>query len=137
MQVPDSGTINGVGRYVGGPTVTRPRINVVAGQRYRFRVINTSAYSGFTFSIEGHTLTIIEVRITLHVVLLSYRVLRLMLTQVDGINHVAHTVDGFEIYPGQRYSVVLNANQAVRNYWIRAPMKLQHSSNNNNRELLL
>lgn len=57
----------------------------------------------------------------------------MMFTQVDGINHVAHTVDGFNIYPAQRYSVVLNANQAVKNYWVRAPMILQHSSNNNNR----
>ncbi|TFK37392.1 laccase 16 [Crucibulum laeve] len=109
--IPDSGTINGIGRYVGGPTVVRARINVVTGKRYRFRVINISAYSGFRFSIEGHSLTIIE---------------------VDGINHVAKTVDGFDIYAAQRYSVVLNANQPVKNYWIRAPMELQHSSDNHN-----
>lgn len=45
-----------------GPAVDRARIDVVAGKRYRFRLINTSAYSGFTFSIENHPLTIIEVR---------------------------------------------------------------------------
>jgi FtsP/CotA-like multicopper oxidase with cupredoxin domain len=60
-QIPDSGLINGVGRYEGGPSVARPRINVVAGKKYRFRVINISAYSGFTFSVEKHSLTIIEV----------------------------------------------------------------------------
>ncbi|KAF8155412.1 laccase 17 [Crassisporium funariophilum] len=109
--IPDCGTINGVGRYIGGPSVARPRVNVVAGQRYRFRVINTSAYSGFRFSIEGHTLTVIE---------------------VDGVNHVPYTVDGFEIFAGQRYSVVLNANKPVANYWIRAPMQLQHASDNDN-----
>lgn len=53
--------------------------------------------------------------------------------KVDGISHVPHTVDGFDIYIGQRYSVVLTANQAVKNYWIRAPMELQHSSDNDNR----
>ena len=59
--MPDSGTINGIGRYVGGPVVARPRINVVKGKRYRLRVINISAYASFTFGIEGHRLTIIEV----------------------------------------------------------------------------
>ncbi|KDR65767.1 hypothetical protein GALMADRAFT_260110 [Galerina marginata CBS 339.88] len=109
--IPDSGLINGIGRYNGGPQVVRARINVIAGKKYRFRVINISAYAAFRFSVEGHDLTIIE---------------------VDGINHVAHTVGGFDIYVAQRYSVVLDANQPVANYWIRGPMTLQHSSDNNN-----
>ncbi|TFK37385.1 laccase-4 [Crucibulum laeve] len=107
--IPDSGVINGIGRYDGGPSVLRPRINVVSGKKYRFRVINISAYSGFIFSIESHSLSIIE---------------------VDGINHRPLTVGGLAIYAGQRYSVVLNANQPIRNYWVRAPMELQHSNNN-------
>ncbi|PPQ70228.1 hypothetical protein CVT24_013086 [Panaeolus cyanescens] len=109
--VPDSGLINGAGRYVGGPNAQRARVNVIAGKRYRFRVVNISAYAAFRFSIENHPLTIIE---------------------VDGINHVPHTVDGFDVYVGQRYSVVVNCNKPVRNYWIRGPMTLQHSSDNDN-----
>ncbi|KAF8075293.1 laccase 17 [Lyophyllum atratum] len=109
--IPDAGLINGSGRYIGGPATARSRVNVVAGKRYRLRVINISVYSGYEFSIEGHRLTIIE---------------------VDGINHVPLTVDRFEIYIGQRYSVILTADQPVKNYWIRAPMELQHSSDNNN-----
>ncbi|GLB41486.1 putative multicopper oxidase family protein [Lyophyllum shimeji] len=109
--VPDTGLINGSGRYIGGPSTTRSRIDVVAGKKYRLRVINISAYSGYEFSIEGHRLTIIE---------------------VDGINHVPLTVDRFMIYAGQRYSVVLTANQPVKNYWIRAPMQLAQASDNHN-----
>ncbi|KAF8074135.1 laccase [Lyophyllum atratum] len=109
--VPDTGLINGAGRYIGGPLTTRARVNVIAGKKYRLRIINISAYAGYEFSIEGHRLTIIE---------------------VDGINHVPLTVDRLMIYAGQRYSVVLNANQPVKNYWIRAPMTLQHSSDNDN-----
>ena len=60
-QIPDSGLINGIGRFVGGPQVVRARVNVQQGKRYRFRVINISAYAAFRFSIEGHDLTIIEV----------------------------------------------------------------------------
>ncbi|KAF6755667.1 laccase 16 [Ephemerocybe angulata] len=109
--IPDSGTINGRGRYIGGPTVQRTRVNVVQGKKYRLRVVNISAYSGFTFSIEGHSLTIIE---------------------VDGVSHVPKVVGGFDIYVGQRYSVIVDANQAIKNYWIRAPMELQHDSDNDN-----
>ena len=61
QQVPDCGTINGIGRYVGGPSVTRARVNVIQGKRYRLRVVNISAYGSFTFSIENHPITIIEV----------------------------------------------------------------------------
>ena len=57
--------------------------------------------------------------------------------QVDGISHVPKTVDGFEIFVGQRYSVVVNANQSIGNYWIRAPMDLQHHSDNDNRKPLM
>jgi iron transport multicopper oxidase len=71
FQIPDSGLINGKGRYVGGPQVPWSRINVVKGKRYRLRVINISAYAYFTFSIAGHRMTIIE---------------------VDGINHQPLTV---------------------------------------------
>ena len=46
----------------GGPKVQWARINVVAGKRYRFRCINISGYGEFEFSIEGHDMTIIEVR---------------------------------------------------------------------------
>ena len=41
--VPDSGLINGAGRYVGGPAVERARINVKHGKRYRLRLIGLSA----------------------------------------------------------------------------------------------
>ncbi|KAH6912620.1 laccase 16 [Coprinopsis sp. MPI-PUGE-AT-0042] len=68
---PDSGTINGRGRYDGGPNVAWHRVNVVQGKKYRLRVINISAYASFLFSIENHDLTIIE---------------------VDGINHVPKTL---------------------------------------------
>lgn len=51
------------------------------------------------FSIDGHTLTIIE---------------------ADGENTTPLVVDSLQIYAGQRYSTVLTANQPVGNYWIRA-----------------
>ncbi|KAH8833988.1 laccase [Flagelloscypha sp. PMI_526] len=112
--IPDSGLVNGKGRFNGGPAVPWARVNVEAGKRYRFRLINISGYGHFTFGIQGHQLTIIE---------------------VDGINHEPLTVDQLDIFTAQRYSFVVNANQPVANYWIDAPMGLQHAGDNPNLDL--
>ncbi|KAJ6578250.1 Cupredoxin [Mycena capillaripes] len=99
--VPSSGLINGVGRYVGGPEVPYAVITVEQGKRYVFRVIDIAGYGAFVFSIDGHVFDVIE---------------------TDGIETVPLTVSSFEIYVAQRYSIILNANQPVDNYWIRAPI---------------
>ncbi|KAJ6511592.1 yellow laccase [Mycena vitilis] len=90
--------INGLGRYAGGPTSELAVITVTKGVRYRFRLVSLSCAPNFILTIDGHDFTIIE---------------------VDGVNHAPLTVDSIQIYAGQRYSFVLNANQAVDNYWIR------------------
>src|ERR1700733_6249111 len=40
--------------------------------------------------------------------------------EVDGINVQPLTVDSIQIFAGQRYSFILNANQPIASYWIRA-----------------
>ncbi|CAE6417896.1 unnamed protein product [Rhizoctonia solani] len=109
--VPDAGLINGRGRYLNGPQVPRTVINVQRGRRYRLRIINTSSIGSYTFSIENHRMTIIE---------------------ADGISHQPLIVDSFQIYAGQRYSVVVEANQTIANYWIRSPMTVANAANNAN-----
>ncbi|KAF9459165.1 laccase 2 precursor, partial [Collybia nuda] len=91
--------INGIGRYNGGPKVPLSVINVQQGKRYRFRLIGMSCDPNFIFSIDNHTMAVIE---------------------ADGENTVPHEVDSVQIYAGQRYSVVMNATRPVGNYWIRA-----------------
>lgn len=39
---------------------------------------------------------------------------------MDGVNSQPLTVDSIQIFAGQRYSFVLNANQPINNYWVRA-----------------
>ncbi|KAI0027662.1 laccase [Vararia minispora EC-137] len=100
---PNSTLINGVGRYNNGlnegPLVPLAVVGVQQGIRYRFRVVATSCDTNFMFSIDSHNLTIIE---------------------VDGNSVQPHTVNQIQILAAQRYSVVVNANQPVANYWIRA-----------------
>ncbi|KAI9450890.1 laccase 2, partial [Lactarius psammicola] len=95
----NSTLINGKGRYPGGPNTPLSVVNVGRGKRYRLRLVSISCEPAFTFSIDAHRLTVIE---------------------VDGVNHQPLVVDSLQIFAGQRYSVVLNANQRVDNYWIRA-----------------
>ncbi|KAL0954162.1 hypothetical protein HGRIS_005297 [Hohenbuehelia grisea] len=99
IPTPDATLINGKGRYAGGPTVALAVVHVIKGLKYRFRLVSLSCDPNWKFSIDGHSLTIIE---------------------VDGIRHQSHTVDEIQIFAGQRYSFVLNANKDIKNYWIRA-----------------
>ncbi|KAL1750107.1 laccase [Schizophyllum commune] len=96
---PDSTLINGKGRYSGGSLTNLTRINVIRGLRYRLRIVSLSCDPSFTFAIHGHNMTIIE---------------------VDSVNTQPLVVDSLEIFAGQRYSVVIHANQRIGNYWIRA-----------------
>ncbi|KAG1787546.1 multicopper oxidase, partial [Suillus variegatus] len=94
------GLIDGLGRYPGGPKSPLSVINVEQGKRYRFRIIGLSCDPSYNFTIDGHTMTIIE---------------------ADGIETVPETVDSLPVLAGQRYPVVIYANQPVDNYWVRAP----------------
>jgi len=92
--------INGMGRYSGGAAAELAVVSVQPMTRYRFRLISISCDPNWKFSIDNHTFTIIE---------------------VDGTNvSPSKPVDQIQIFAGQRYSFVLNANQPVNNYWIRA-----------------
>ncbi|KAI0281106.1 Cupredoxin [Russula aff. rugulosa BPL654] len=74
-------------------------VQLCLDQCYRFRLISISCEPHFTFSIDGHQMTVIE---------------------VEGTNVQPLVVDSIQIFAGQRYSVVVDANQRVDNYWIRA-----------------
>lgn len=96
--VADSTLVNGLGRY-NGSTSPLAVVNITSSKRYRFRVVSMSCASYFDFSIDGHNFTVIE---------------------ADGVNTQPMHVDSIRIFAGQRYSIVLEANQPVGNYWIRA-----------------
>ncbi|KAF7358932.1 Laccase I [Mycena sanguinolenta] len=96
----NSTLINGLGRYQNGPLSD---FAPLTHARARFRLVSLSCDPDFVFSIDAHSMDIIE---------------------VDGVNHQKLTVDSIQIFAGQRYSFVLNANKPVANYWIRAQPNL-------------
>ncbi|KAJ7123991.1 Cu-oxidase-domain-containing protein [Mycena crocata] len=93
------GLFNGKGRYNGGPTVEYDVTAVQTGKRYRFRLINASARSDFTVSIDNHTMTVIA---------------------VNGVDTQPREFNVVDILAGQRYDVVVTADQPVGNYWINS-----------------
>ncbi|KAG6816536.1 hypothetical protein H0H93_007984 [Arthromyces matolae] len=97
--------INGLGRTITGEVNdTQTELAVISveqGVRYRFRLIGLSCEVPFNFTIDNHSMTIIE---------------------ADGEYTTPLDVDSLWVYPGQRYSVVVHANQTIDNYWIRADM---------------
>ncbi|KAH8104296.1 laccase [Phellopilus nigrolimitatus] len=96
---PDSTLINGLGRWSGRPTSELAVVRAQPGKRHRFRIINTSCFPSFTFSIDGHNMTVIE---------------------ADGVEIEPVIVDSLNIFAAQRYSVIVTMDQAIDNYWLRA-----------------
>ncbi|KAI8144976.1 multicopper oxidase-domain-containing protein [Fennellomyces sp. T-0311] len=81
---------------------TDASINFVPGKTYRLRLINMSGFSEFFFSIDGHTMDVIE---------------------VDGVSVQRHTVDSVSLTAAQRLSVLVTAkNETLLNYYMHADM---------------
>ncbi|KAF9183243.1 hypothetical protein BGZ51_004165 [Haplosporangium sp. Z 767] len=79
----------------------RALFHFLPNRRYRLRIINSSAAAPFMFSIDEHQLQVIE---------------------ADGTDLNPIMVDSLPINAGQRYSVIVTANQELKNYWMRAEM---------------
>nr|WGJ61544.1 laccase 3 precursor [Cerrena unicolor] len=102
---PNSTLINGLGRSHDGPADAELAvIEVEQGKRYRFRLVNIGCFPNYDSSINGHNMTIIE---------------------VEGVNPHCFPI---QIFVAQRYSFVLNANQPVDNYWVKAVPNLGDKS---------
>ncbi|KAJ7624386.1 laccase 3 [Roridomyces roridus] len=100
IPIMDSVLINGKGRYNGGLAVPYAVITVKQGLRYRFRVFSLSCRPFMTLSFDNHTFDVME---------------------LDGVEHDPVPFQNADIYAAQRISLILNANQSISNYWIRAP----------------
>ena len=74
---------------------------VTSGKLYRLRLINHSSFFSFWFSIDNHTIEIVE---------------------IDGNAIEPITFRGVNVNIGQRYSIIVHANQTVGNYHMRATL---------------
>jgi len=75
------------------------RIRVEKGKIYRFRIINAGGLIFQNFAISSHTMTVVE---------------------ADGHYTEPIEVSNLTIAPGQRYSVLVTADQDEDNYWMQS-----------------
>jgi len=74
-------------------------VNVRPGERVRLRIINAGALYAMKFSIDGHRMKVIA---------------------TDGADVEPVEVDALAISAGERFDVIIEANQPVDSYWIRS-----------------
>ncbi|KAH9934151.1 Cupredoxin [Fomitopsis serialis] len=98
--VPDGGTINGVGQY-GSHNTSFFNFTLQPDTTYRLRIINPGTFVPLAFSVDGHTLTVIE---------------------GDGTPVEPVEVSSVSVAVAQRYSVLLRTNQTAGAYWMRAAL---------------
>lgn len=99
-----SSLINGRGRVLGdqGAHVTKTPLTVFTvamGKKYRFRVIGGGYGLQYKVSVDGH---------------------RLKMIATDGHDIQPITTDVFIMHSGERFDFIIEANQTVGNFWIRA-----------------
>ncbi|KAL7271307.1 hypothetical protein RUND412_005947 [Rhizina undulata] len=114
-----NGLINGTNTYdctsstdsncVGGGT--RWETTFTKGLKYRMRFINTAVDTMFKLSIDNHTFTVIS---------------------ADFVPIVPYNTTYLSIGIGQRYDVIVEANEDVDNYWFHAYVQTSCSSTNEN-----
>ena len=81
------------------PNTQKTTFVVDSGKRYRLRILNVGAVTNFHFSIDQHRFVVIE---------------------ADGTDTaIGAPVDSIHINAGERYSVIVQADQPIANYWIR------------------
>jgi FtsP/CotA-like multicopper oxidase with cupredoxin domain len=114
----ESGLINGTNTFdcsgstdtncIGGGEKFETKFE--AGKKYLIRLINSAIDGHFQFSIDGHRLTVIG---------------------NDLVPLVPYATDSVIISMGQRYDIIVEANAASDNYWIRATWITACSTNGN------
>ena len=94
-----SGLMNGKGRHDQETFSILSTFNVQEGEHYRFRLVGAQSLFAFKFSIDSH---------------------KLILIAGDGHYLRPETVDFIIIHTGERYDFILDTDQPVSNYWMRA-----------------
>jgi len=96
--VPDNILINGTSKNAAGGGAYN-RVTMQAGKRYRLRLVNTAVDTSMTVNLDGHPFQVIA---------------------NDFVPVVPYNTTHLQLGIGQRYDVIITANQTAGNYWFRA-----------------
>ncbi|GAM85422.1 hypothetical protein ANO11243_034290 [Dothideomycetidae sp. 11243] len=105
----ENGLVNGSMTSSHGGQYSKTTIE--CGKKYRIRLINMSVDNHFMVSLDGHPFTVIA---------------------SDFVPIVPYTTDWLFLGIGQRYDVIITANQTIDNYWFRAEVQRGCGINKNN-----
>ncbi|KIV81089.1 hypothetical protein PV11_08539 [Exophiala sideris] len=100
--------INGTNVNLNGTTGKYSRTILTKGKKYRLRLINTSTNDNFQVGLDGHNFTVIT---------------------ADFVPIVPFTTQWLYIGIGQRYDVIINANEPIDSYWFHVVPQAGCSNN--------
>ncbi|KAF2102300.1 hypothetical protein NA57DRAFT_35573 [Rhizodiscina lignyota] len=108
----DNGLINGTNTYNDSGSVVGSRFETTfsSGTKYLIRVINSAIDTYFKFSMDNHTMTVIA---------------------SDLVPITPYTTEVLDITMGQRYDIIVEADQSTADYWMRAIPQSSCSENAN------
>ncbi|KAF2090214.1 multicopper oxidase [Saccharata proteae CBS 121410] len=109
--IADNGLINGTMKSPDGSSGAYFHTTVEKGKKYRLRVINTGVNDFYHFSIDSHNLTVIT---------------------ADFIPVEPFNTNYISLGVGQRYDVIIHANQEIENYWMRSDPTCSSNANSGN-----
>ena len=98
----DNGVINGTMVNPAGTGGAYNKVTLRPKKTYRLRLINTSVDNHFKVSLDSHNLTVIA---------------------ADFVPIVPYDTQWLFIGIGERYDVIITANQPIGNYWFRAEVQ--------------
>ena len=117
-RVMDTGLINGMNVWSpdNGTTQTGSRfeMNFQPGKTHLIRVVNTAIQSTFKFHIDGHKFTVIS---------------------ADFVPIVPYETDILNVNIGQRYNILVKADQKPGNYWMRSDNQQACAQLHNSRDI--
>ncbi|KAJ8109550.1 hypothetical protein OPT61_g7382 [Boeremia exigua] len=105
---PDNILVNGTHPNANGGGAYA-KMTVTKGKKYRIRIINTSVDSTFSVSLDGHPFTVMT---------------------ADFVPIKPYVADQVTLAIGQRYDVMIEANQTASNYWFRVGYGTACGTNN-------
>jgi len=106
----DNALINGTNKNVAGTAGSYNLTPLTKGLKHRLRLVNTAVDAGFYVSLDSHPFQVIE---------------------ADFVPIKPYNANWLFLAIGQRYDVIIDANQTAGNYWFRATTAAGCGNNKN------
>ncbi|KAJ4347142.1 uncharacterized protein N0V89_011080 [Didymosphaeria variabile] len=107
-----NGLINGLNTFEDGGS--RYETSFDSGKSYLIRIVNTAIDTHYKFAIDGHSFQVVA---------------------MDFVPIVPYETTYLDIGMGQRYDIIVNADQETADYWMRAVPQSSCSSNANSADI--